>query len=203
MDLKDRYKAGMTADDFLGTFNSDQKQLHATHAKRADVERFRNELIGKLPPLRILIITEPWCGDSAAIVPVLLKLMEGMEEVKIRFLPRDRNLDLMDRYLTRGARAIPKIIIMDGDYRELAVWGPRPRAAQEIFENHRSRIESGEIEKIEVIKKIRAFYSKDRGRAIAAELTALLHDAVRRSPRALVRRIRADDEWQPNRRPIR
>ena len=178
MDLKDKFEAGMTSNEFLTTFNGDQKQLHTTHAGRVDVERFRNELIGNLPPLRILIITEPWCGDSTAIVPVLLKLLEGMEEIEIRFLQRDQNLDLMDRYLTHGARAIPKIIIMDADYRELAVWGPRPKVAQEIFENHRSRIESGEIEKSEVIKKIRAFYSKDKGRAIAAELTALLHDAV-------------------------
>jgi len=48
--------------------------------------------------------------------------------------------------------------------------GPRPKAAQNIFEKHRSLIEKGKIEKSEVIKKIRQFYAKDRGQSIVKEI---------------------------------
>lgn len=152
----------------------DQKALHEHHYKKANPE----EYCEGIPPLNILIITEPWCGDSLAIVPVLLKYFENKEDVQIRFLLRDENLDLIDRYLTNGGRAIPKFIVMDADYNELFNWGPRPVKVQQIFEDHRQQISDGEIEKSDVIKKIRAFYAKDRGKAILEDFLKILKEKI-------------------------
>jgi hypothetical protein len=178
--LREKFAEGMTVKQYVSIMDADQKTLHETHYSRADLDEFREILsAGIFPPLKIIVLTEPWCGDSKAIVPVVLKLLEGFEQVDVRFLLRDSNPDLMDSYLTKGARSIPKIIIMNEEYRELAVWGSRPAAAQKIYEENRAKIESGEIEKSEVIKRIRNFYAKDNGKTIAEDFIRALAAAGR------------------------
>jgi thiol-disulfide isomerase/thioredoxin len=152
--------------------------LHQHHYKRNDVSAYRARIEGKLPELRMIILTEPWCGDSLAIVPTLLKLFEGFENVEIRFVPRDENKDLMQHYLTRGGEAIPVFIVIDEDFNELFHWGPRPEKVQAIFEEHRADIAAGRIAKADVHKKIRAFYARDRGKTILEEFTGKLLKAV-------------------------
>lgn len=171
--LQDKFEAGMFIPEYEEKLE-DQKALHQHHYKKAQVTEFLEELKDKIPALNILVITEPWCGDSLAIVPVILKFIENRDDIQIRFLLRDENLDLIDKYLTKGGRAIPKLVVMDSEYNELFNWGPRPVDVQEIFEDHRQMITDGEIEKIEVIKKIRAFYSKDRGKTILNDFTSVL-----------------------------
>lgn len=171
--LEAKFENGLTSEEFEATLG-ENKDLHDHHYKKNDVSAFREILEGKLEDTNIIVITEPWCGDSLAIVPTLLKLFEDNDAVTIRFVPRDENLDLMDQYLTNGGRAIPKFIVTDGSFNELFNWGPRPAAAQQIFEDHRADIAEGKIEKSEVHKKIRAFYAKDRGKSICEEFISLL-----------------------------
>jgi hypothetical protein len=175
--LMQKFKGGMTTAEFEGTLG-ENRQLHEHHYDRNDVSQYRQE-IASLPQLRIIILTEPWCGDSLAIVPTILKLFEGFDNVQIRFVPRDENPDLMDHYLTRSGRAIPKIIVMDENFNELFNWGPRPGVAQQIFETYRDDIAAGNVEKKDVIKKIRAFYSKDKGQVILKDFTDKLHESLK------------------------
>lgn len=82
-----------------------------------------------------LVITEPWCGDAAQIVPVLdLMAQASGGKIDIRAVYRDQNLKLMDRHLTNGSRSIPKIICLNSDYQYLGEWGPRPSKAQALRE---------------------------------------------------------------------
>ena len=171
-----------TPDNFLNDFNraacieeykislGDQKKLYDLHYKKVDIESWPNPL----DDLKLLIITEPWCGDSTAIIPVLQKLFED-SNVKIRILRRDTNPGLMDRFLTNGGRAIPVVIILDEDGNYLGRFGPRPEKARQIFEDHREDIINGEIEKQEVTRKIRTFYAKDKGRAILSDFYQVIN----------------------------
>ena len=181
MNLKNEYVKGISAKRFIEAMDTEQKTLHKAHDRRADIAEYKEKLKGFSTPVRILVITEPWCGDSAATLPVILKLIDGLDTIEIRFLYRDENPDLMDKYLTNGVRAIPKFIFMDGYFNELATWGPRPKAAQDIFESHREQIKTGEIEKSDVIRKIRNFYPRDRGQATAEEFVSILQDLSTRT----------------------
>lgn len=73
--------------------------------------------------LRVVVIAEVWCGHCMLNIPVLLRLAEktGMP---VRFLPRDRHLDLMDQYLTNGKRVIPIFVFINEAGEEVAKWGP-------------------------------------------------------------------------------
>jgi hypothetical protein len=87
------------------------------------------EALAQAGPMTWLVITEPWCGDSSQVVPVLALMAEAAPGIRMRIVLRDEHLDLMDRYLTRGGRSIPKLIAFAASGRELFTWGPRPEVA--------------------------------------------------------------------------
>jgi len=77
---------------------------------------------------------------------------------------------LMDQFLTDGARSIPKLVAIDrisGDI--LGTWGPRPKAAQDLFAEQRSR----GIEKPIISENIQRWYLADRGRSLQQEIAEL------------------------------
>ncbi len=80
-----------------------------------------------------IVLTEHWCGDAAQILPVLAKIAEKSEgKIELKLLYRDENLELMDKFLTNGGRAIPKLIQLNEELEIENHWGPRPKTAQEM-----------------------------------------------------------------------
>ena len=70
------------------------------------------------------------------------------------------------------------MIILDRDGNYLGHCGPRPSEARQIFDAHREAIKNGEMEKSEVIRKIRTFYSKDHGAAILNSFLQMLNNVT-------------------------
>ena len=65
--------------------------------------------------MTLLIITESWCGDAAHVIPALNKMAELNPNIDVKLVLRDENLELMDMFLTKGGRAIPKVIMIDDE----------------------------------------------------------------------------------------
>ncbi|MCC3156059.1 thioredoxin family protein [Hymenobacter sp. 15J16-1T3B] len=120
-----------------------------------------------------LVLTEGWCGDAAQIVPVLDTIARASGgHLSTRYLLRDENLDLMDRYLTGGtSRSIPKLVVLRADtLTEVAQWGPRPAEAQALLLALKAQGATHE----EYAERIHAWYAKDKTRSTQQELVALL-----------------------------
>lgn len=79
-----------------------------------------------------LVITEPWCADSAYALPILAAAADANPNLTLRLLLRDEHPAVMDRYLTRGGRAIPKLIAFAEEGTELFQWGARPQALYDL-----------------------------------------------------------------------
>ncbi|MDO7848851.1 thioredoxin family protein [Hymenobacter sp. M29] len=120
-----------------------------------------------------LVITEGWCGDAAQLVPVLEAVARASQgKISTRYVLRDENPDLMDRYLTNGSRAIPKLVVLCTDtLKEKATWGPRPAPAQELF----MRLKQAEVPYQEFVTELHSWYAKDHTLSTQRELLALLH----------------------------
>ena len=172
MNLMEYFNKGMTFEEYKELLD-DQKDVFELHYKKAQTDG----LLKEIKPLKIVVLTKPPCGDSTAVIPVIQKLFTD-QPVEIRFLERDEHLDLMDQFLTNGTRSIPIMIVLDERGEYLFHFGPRPKEAQEIYEQYRSDIEAGKIEKPEVTKKIRPFYAKNRGKAILDEFLVKLAKAA-------------------------
>lgn len=118
-----------------------------------------------------LIITEGWCGDAAQNVPVIEKIAAESVNIETRYILRDENLELMDQFLTAGARSIPKLIAMDAETLEvLGTWGARPEAAQNLFFEMKGR----GLEKPLIMENLQRWYNEDHARSIQAEFEVLL-----------------------------
>lgn len=116
-------------------------------------------------PIRLLALSEDWCGDASNLMPVVARLAEHLDW-ELRVLPRDENLVLMDAYLTDGrSRSIPVVIAIDAQGNELGWWGPRPTELQEWVLGP-----GRELEKAERYVRARSWYARDKGRTAVREL---------------------------------
>ena len=167
------FNRAMSYEDYISMLG-ENLALHQLHYKKFDLPTEIAAELVKIPELKILVITEPWCGDSLALLPVIKKISEVAENWQIRVTLRDKNKDLIDQFLTNGSRAIPIFLFLSRDGYLLFSWGPRPAVAAEIYDAHRAAISNGTIDKQRVLKKIRTFYAKDRGLLTLTEIVNLL-----------------------------
>lgn len=119
-----------------------------------------------------LIITENWCGDSAQNLPYIFKMTEENTNINFKIIYRDQNLEIMDKYLTNGGRAIPKIIAFNSDGEEMFQWGPRPEVAKQLVKEWKENGLSYE----EFNEKLHLWYGKDRGKTLEKELKGMLNN---------------------------
>ncbi len=124
--------------------------------------------------LRLIAIVEAWCGDASNTVPVLAKLGDVAQCLEMRLIERDENPEVMDRYLTDGARSIPIVIVLDADLKELGHWGPRPSELQHWVMAHKDS-----MSKEERYRHVRRWYAKDKGVSILSELLDLIESAAK------------------------
>lgn len=124
-------------------------------------------------PWRLLALTADWCGDAVNSLPTIARLAAVVpERLELRCLDRDRNLDLMDDHLTRGARSIPKVLAIGPAWRVEASWGPRPAELEAwVFGPGRA------LPREERYAHLRRWYARDRGARILAELLSALETA--------------------------
>lgn len=117
-----------------------------------------------------LCITEAWCGDAAQNLPLFARLAEGNPHISFKLVLRDENLELIDRYLTNGGRAIPVVIgIQNG--KELWKWGPRPESAQEMV-NEFKQAPDRSFEELKT--SLHTWYARNKTADQQQELVALL-----------------------------
>lgn len=114
-----------------------------------------------------LVMTEGWCGDAAQNVPAIETLAAVSGNIETRYILRDENPELMDRFLTRGTRSIPKVIVLDRETRVvLGTWGPRPAAAQDLFD----RLKAEGVDKPIILEELQRWYNADKGRSVQIEM---------------------------------
>lgn len=116
---------------------------------------------------RLLVIAEDWCGDASNTVPIIAKLADQAPGLELRVIMRDQNPEVMDQYLTNGARSIPIVIALDESFNEIGHWGPRPTELQAWVMANR-----GTVPKAELYPQVRKWYARDRGETTIREVLA-------------------------------
>lgn len=119
---------------------------------------------------RLVVIAEDWCGDASSTIPVVAKLADEVETIELRILRRDEHPEVMDAYLTDGARAIPIVIVLTEAMEEVGHWGSRPAALQAFVTAERAR---GRTSK-EYFPEVRRWYARDRGESTLREILAVM-----------------------------
>lgn len=129
--------------------------------------------------INLKIITEPWCGDAAQIVPALARIAELTDKIEAEIVLRDENEELMSRHLTNGAKAIPVAVIIDTETNEvLGQWGPRPTVAQQMVLDYKAKPENERSSFDEFVQEMQQWYNKDKTASIQNELIQKLKDLL-------------------------
>lgn len=158
-------------------------QLNETRLKRLDkTTKISDDNVLKMEQLSRkhiwLVITESWCGDAAQNLPIMNKLASLSESIDLRLVFRDQNLELMDAFLTNGGRAIPKLLVLDAETKEVVgEWGPRPAGAVAYVENYKATNGSFDDAGKEGLFK---WYNENKGREAEEELVGLMTQLEKR-----------------------
>ncbi|MFW5827522.1 MAG: thioredoxin family protein [Alkalispirochaeta sp.] len=97
----------------------------------------RDEVAAVLPApaeeLRLVILTEDWCGDSASTLPYIARLAEELG-IPTRVFRQSRNARLKQWYTDRGTDHIPVVSLVapaeqPEEWNEWFRWVERPKAA--------------------------------------------------------------------------
>lgn len=166
-----------------GTNHSDEMveytKMNVHRMDRLDKQiQLSDELVDKLKQVEErwiwLVLTEAWCGDAAQNVPVIAKMAEQSDNIELKLILRDENLEIMDKYLTNGGRSIPKLICLDAEtLEEKGTWGPRPEVAQQKALEWK---EDPDISKKEWAEKLHKWYADNKAREIQNEFEELVSD---------------------------
>ncbi|WP_077317696.1 thioredoxin family protein [Virgibacillus proomii] len=140
MKLNDWFEKGMQPDMYIESMQNHKENLLTIYDNfilpndQAFFEKVRQK------ELRVIMLTEDWCGDAMLNIPILLKLAEAAE-MDVRMLLRDQNLKLMDQYLTNGkSRSIPIFIFIHKNGNEVAKWGPRADKIQAFVDKANAKL---------------------------------------------------------------
>ncbi|MBA3343623.1 MAG: thioredoxin family protein [Gemmatimonadaceae bacterium] len=169
LDLKDRFAGGESFSALLSRPKGNDDLWNAVY-KRAELDRDALDRLTRVTgEWHLLVLNEPWCGDSLNILPVIARLEEASSNIDMRMIGRDTNPDLMSAHLTGTSRSIPIVLVLDDSFAERGWWGPRPAALQ------RWVLEEGlALPKPDRYRHIRGWYARDRGKAVVSEILGII-----------------------------
>ena len=135
MVTKERFNQGMTFPQYLDQMGTNKEKFVELLNEITISPEDKAALGGLGKKLKVLVITEDWCGDALYNVPVLAKMVEGNPNIEMRVFLRDKNPDLIDQYLNQGLfRSIPVFAFFDENMNEVARFIERPPAQTEEIE---------------------------------------------------------------------
>ncbi len=148
-------------------------KLNRSRMRRWDKQLAPDELmISELnqiaSPQHWVIISEPWCGDAAHIIPFLIHMTQQNTLISYEIQLRDTAPFLIESYLTNGSRSIPKLIVRDDMGKDIFAWGPRPVGSQQLMEQMKAG--NADFETIKIA--LQNWYNNDKGRSLYRELLA-------------------------------
>jgi hypothetical protein len=122
----------MTVDAYIAqmTQNRDvfERRIASTEITDAERAAFTST------PLRLLVLTEDFCGDSAQFIPPVIRLAQELDNVDVRLLLRDQHRELAAGYVRKdGYQAIPVLTVLDQDGDEIGYLVERPARVNEVL----------------------------------------------------------------------
>ncbi|GAA4915237.1 thioredoxin family protein [Mucilaginibacter defluvii] len=146
-------------------------KLNSSRMRRRDkqlsLDKHLMTLLQRLElPQHWIIITEPWCGDAAHILPFLIRMTTQNPLITYDIQLRDSSPFLIDSYLTEGAKSIPKLIVRNMAGEDLFNWGPRPKPAQKL-------LKSLTVASVDPKIALQNWYNQNKGVSINVEITQL------------------------------
>lgn len=168
----------MTAEDFATGWTWEQYLQQVTASARLQAKHYQSvtddELSVFTPPdetLYAIVLSSEKCGDGAWAIPRLVRILQDRMGIQLRIFFRDEHEDLMDHLETDGKRAIPKLAVLDQDFRIVGVWGPYPEAIKPYVREH-----AGKHDRSEWYPEVMKYYRKSGQGDLIRDIQALFEE---------------------------
>ena len=136
---KERFAQGLTYDGYKAQM-SRNKEKFEENERTVQLPAGELEAMKKGPKLKVLVLTEDWCGDALANVPIIGRLAKETGRFDVRVFLRDQNDDLMAQYMNGEYKSIPVVAFFDDSFREVGRWIERPATVTERRKKLRAEI---------------------------------------------------------------
>jgi hypothetical protein len=83
--------------------------------------------------IRILVIGNDRCSDTAGNVPILAKMSDISTKLHLRILDSDSHAKFHQQYKVNGKRKTPVVLFLSTEGQELCRWVERPNAAYKMI----------------------------------------------------------------------
>jgi hypothetical protein len=83
--------------------------------------------------LRILVIGNDRCSDTAGNLPILSKMADISSKLQLRILDSDTYAKYHQQFKVNGKRKTPVVLFLSPEYDELCRWVERPNAAYKVI----------------------------------------------------------------------
>ncbi|MBI3829819.1 MAG: thioredoxin family protein [Planctomycetes bacterium] len=173
IDLKAIWQAGKHYGDWLAAGNpakrEEMEKIYGEVNLPPDVAHFLHVITG---PVHVLALSEDWCGDVRRNIPVLARMCAAGPNLHLRVTDKETKPELMVRYLTNAAEAIPIFVFMSPQFVEVGNWGPRPAECKRLMARGKA---AGKID--DARAAIKKFYEADQHHSTIQELKQLFEIA--------------------------
>jgi thiol-disulfide isomerase/thioredoxin len=134
---KELYDSGSTYTEFrdriLGTEGIMNDLLTASEAHLASQTLNVDTFKALDKPVRVLVLSEDWCGDCTDNLPVLNRIAQDTGKLDFRIVSRDENLDIQNQYLKYGKfQSVPTMLFLDDDGTVFGHFIERPESVTEL-----------------------------------------------------------------------
>ncbi len=130
MDMQ-HWEQGLSLRDFVAQMTVDREAMTRRFEAVQPSKEERVAASALQRPLRVLVMTEDWCGDCLMSLPILARLTEVAPDMKARVFIRTRWPDLQAWFAANNITAIPIFGFLDEDFQLIGTWVERSKAANE------------------------------------------------------------------------
>ncbi|MFW9835569.1 MAG: thioredoxin family protein [Candidatus Thorarchaeota archaeon] len=83
--------------------------------------------------LKILVIGNDRCNDTAGNLPILAKMTDISSKLQLRILDSDAYARYHQQFKVNGKRKTPVVLLLSPEHKELCRWVERPNAAYKVI----------------------------------------------------------------------
>jgi hypothetical protein len=172
MNVERLFESGKTWSQFLDGVSAQRELWMKTEANVAVPPDFVQRAKEAGRGVRLLIVAEDWCLDSAYSIPYIARLAQSAG-IPLRLIARDAGQPLMRAHPTRDGRTVTPTVVIWRDGRDAGAWVERPAELQQMFLSMSTDSESARR-----FSQRHLWYESDGGLTVLKEVLALIEQTT-------------------------
>lgn len=123
--LRRTFDAGLDWDAYLATDASKADAWRKIYDQITLTDDQRTLIAGFTRDMPVLVSSGIWCGDCVQQGPLLQRIAEASDRIRLRWVDRDEHADLAELIKVNAGLRVPMAIFMAEDFEPVSVYGDR------------------------------------------------------------------------------